>query len=97
MKRFNFNKPMVESPTPPLNTDVLWVNIDENTGKVLSLKEFDNEWKEKLNVEQEIPDTHKMLYTTSNNSLITYPGAIQVSYKNNQGCIVCDGPILNIP
>ena len=96
MKRFNFNKPLVESPTPPLNTDVLWVNIDESTGEILSIKEFDNEWKEKLNQNKGIPDTHKILYTTSNNSILTYPNAIQLFSKDNKGGIVYDGPILNI-
>lgn len=47
MKRFNFNKPMVESPIPPTRTDVLWVDIDENTNKVKSIKEFkDNKWQD---------------------------------------------------
>lgn len=45
MKRFNFNKPMVESPLPPKDINVLWVDKDENTGKVTSIKEFKNgEW-----------------------------------------------------
>ena len=47
MKRFNFNKPLVESPYPPQNTNVLWVDVDESTGKTLWIKEFKNgEWIE---------------------------------------------------
>ena len=47
MKRFKFNKPLVESPYPPSNTNVLWVDIDENTGKTLWIKEFKNgKWVE---------------------------------------------------
>lgn len=44
-KRFNFNKPIVESPVAPESKNVLWVDIEESTGKVLTLKEFiNNEW-----------------------------------------------------
>lgn len=47
MKRFNFNnKPMVENPYPPQNTNVLWVDVDESTGKVSSISAFKNgTWK----------------------------------------------------
>lgn len=47
MKRFNFNnKPMVESPYPPQDTNVLWVDVDESTGKVSSISKFNNgTWK----------------------------------------------------
>lgn len=47
MKRFNFNnKPIVESPYPPQDTNVLWADIDESTGKVSSISAFKNgEWK----------------------------------------------------
>lgn len=45
MKRFSFNKPIVESLYPPQNTNVLWVDVDESTGKTLWIKEFKNgEW-----------------------------------------------------
>lgn len=47
MKRFRFDKPLVESPYPPSNTNVLWVDVDESTGKTLWIKEFKNgEWVE---------------------------------------------------
>ena len=47
MKRFNFNnKPLVESPYPPQDTNMLWVDVDENTDKVISISAFKNgEWK----------------------------------------------------
>ena len=46
MRRFNFNKPMVESPYPPQDINVLWVDVDESTDKVISISEFKNgEWK----------------------------------------------------
>ena len=47
MKRFNFNnKPLVESPYPPKDTNVLWVDVDKNTGKVSSISKFNNgTWK----------------------------------------------------
>lgn len=44
-KRFNFNKPIVESPVAPTSKNVIWVDVEESTGKVLTLKEFiNNEW-----------------------------------------------------
>jgi hypothetical protein len=42
MKRFYFKKPMVESPYPPKRVDVLWVDVNETNGKVVSIKEFKN-------------------------------------------------------
>lgn len=47
MKRFNFNnKSIVESPYPPQDTNVLWVDVNESTGKVSSISAFKNgEWK----------------------------------------------------
>lgn len=98
MKRFNFNKPLVESPTPPLNTDVLWVDIDESTGEVLSIKEFDNEWKEKINTDKGIPDTHKILYTTSTNTLkpIMSDSLIGITYTNNQGVWLFKEPVTDL-
>ena len=47
MRRFKFNKPLVESPYPPKSTNVLWVDINEVTGSLTSIKEYNNgEWKE---------------------------------------------------
>jgi hypothetical protein len=40
MKRFKFDKPLVESPYPPSNTNVLWVDVEESTGKVQTISEF---------------------------------------------------------
>jgi hypothetical protein len=40
MRRFNFNKPMVESKYPPKDTNVLWVDVNESTGKVANIKKF---------------------------------------------------------
>lgn len=47
MKRFNFNnKPIVESPYPPQDLNVLWADVDESTGKVSSISAFKNgTWK----------------------------------------------------
>lgn len=45
MRRFNFNKPMVESPYPPQDINVLWVDVNESTGKVNNIKEFkEGQW-----------------------------------------------------
>ena len=47
MRRFRFQKPLVESPYPPKSTNVLWVDINETTGSLTSIKEYNNgEWKE---------------------------------------------------
>jgi hypothetical protein len=40
MKRFKFDKPLVESPYPPSSKDVYWVDIDESTGQLASIKTF---------------------------------------------------------
>lgn len=40
MKRFKFDKPLVESKYQPSRTDVYWVDIDESTGKVSSISKF---------------------------------------------------------
>lgn len=45
-KRFKFSKPIVETSVEPLSKDYLWVDIEESTGKILTLKEFiEGEWK----------------------------------------------------
>lgn len=45
MKRFNFEKQIVESAVAPERTDVLWLDKEESTGKLSTLKEFKNgEW-----------------------------------------------------
>lgn len=50
MKRFRFDKPLVKSKYQPSRTDVYWVDIDESTGDVLSIKEFSNDsWVDYLN------------------------------------------------
>ena len=46
MKRFQFNKPMVESKYPPQSKDILWVDIEESTGELKTIKEFkNNNWE----------------------------------------------------
>lgn len=42
MKRFSFQKQLIESSYPPKDTNVLWVDIDENTKEILSIQEFKN-------------------------------------------------------
>lgn len=47
MRRFKFDKPLVESAYPPESKNVLWVDINETTGSLTSIKEYNNgEWKE---------------------------------------------------
>lgn len=51
MKRFKFDKPLVESPYPPSNTNVLWVDVDEKSGKIASIKQYNtttNLWETQL-------------------------------------------------
>lgn len=70
MKRFYFNKPLVESPYPPKDTNVLWVDINESTGKVANIKKFlRGEWVDYLIFvpEPEIfngPANNEIWYTT---------------------------------
>lgn len=46
MKRFEVNKVMLESSTAPKDINTLWVDVDENTKEVLTIKQFINgEWK----------------------------------------------------
>lgn len=40
MKRFRFNKPLVESPYPPQDTNALWVDVDESTDDIKDIKAF---------------------------------------------------------
>lgn len=40
MRRFKFDKPLVESAYPPESKNVLWVDINESTGSIISIKEF---------------------------------------------------------
>lgn len=40
MKKFKFSKPLIESPYPPQDTNVLWVDIKESTGKISTIKKF---------------------------------------------------------
>ena len=40
MRRFKFDRPLVESKNPPKNPNVLWVDVNESTGKVANIKKF---------------------------------------------------------
>lgn len=40
MKKFDFKKPLFESPVPPTDINVLWVDVTEKSGKLASIKEF---------------------------------------------------------
>jgi len=42
MERFEFYKLMLESANPPTNKNMLWVDVDEATKKVKTVKEFEN-------------------------------------------------------
>lgn len=47
MRRFRFQKPLVESAYPPESKNVLWVDINEATGSLTSIKEYNNgKWEE---------------------------------------------------
>lgn len=41
MKRVNLNK-LYESPVPPTQTNILWADIDENTGDLKAIHRFKN-------------------------------------------------------
>ena len=45
MEKFKFNKPLIESKLSPESTNVYWVDVDEHTKKIASIKEFkDGKW-----------------------------------------------------
>lgn len=47
MRKYKFNKPLIESANAPTSNDVLWVDVDEKTQKLTSIKEYTNgEWKD---------------------------------------------------
>lgn len=64
MRRFRFDKPLVESPYPPQDINVLWVDINESTGKVANIKKFLNgEWVDYLTSQQSTSqDTEPHVY-----------------------------------
>lgn len=43
MRQYKFDKPLVESTYPPKSKDVYWIDIDEQTGKINSIKEYKSE------------------------------------------------------
>lgn len=47
MKRFTFNKQLIESSTPPKNTNCLWIDKIEGTNKLGFIKEYvNNKWED---------------------------------------------------
>ena len=49
MKKFKLKKPLVESSIPPQNKNVFWVDVDEKTKELSSIKQFkDNDWQNVL-------------------------------------------------
>lgn len=49
MKKFKLKKPLVESSIPPQNKNVFWVDVDEKTKELSSIKQFkDNNWQNVL-------------------------------------------------
>lgn len=79
MKRFNFNKPLVESPYPPQDTNVLWVDVEESTGKVQTISEFQNgkystileQPSENKKVRVKVPD-NEIWYKTFTGEIVDY-------------------------
>lgn len=55
MKKFKFNKPLVESHTAPSDINTYWVDVDENTGKVSTVKEYNKgDWETVLSKEESV-------------------------------------------
>ena len=42
MRKYKFDKPLVESQGPPHDKNVYWVDVDEKTGKLSSIKEYNS-------------------------------------------------------
>lgn len=77
MKKFKLNKPMVESPTQPNNPNVLWVDVDESTGKLKSIKEYN-----KGNWELQLSDTSTSDTPTTPTSTLDIPNN-EIWYQAN--------------
>lgn len=97
MKKFKFNKPLVESPYAPENTNVLWVDVIESTKKLNNIKEFvQGKWTDVL---QLIPQkNNELFYTSVTNKKIDiiniekfeeafYARVISHTYENGIGVI----------
>lgn len=98
MRQFKFQKPIVESPYPPQSTNVLWVDIDEATGKIVYIKEFDQyRWKSILFQDHVVlPPDNQIWYTTHNRNIVNvcsykqWPLILEHDYdaNKNRGVIV---------
>lgn len=93
MKRFKFNKPLVESPNPPQTRDVLWVDVDEITGEVKSIKENkNNEWKDfmKSSTTKLVPPNNEIWYRTVDGLIYDY----EEKFNEATDSVVYSGPAL---
>lgn len=49
MRQYKFDKPLVEKGIPVANTDVYYVDVDESTGKLANIMEFNKDaWQVKM-------------------------------------------------
>lgn len=75
MKRFEFDKIILESPIPPQDINMLWIDIDENTQKIKWIKEFDKisqSWKTILDNDYDNQED-KEVTITQNNTIAILP------------------------
>ena len=109
MKRYSFKKPLIESPTAPNRTDVYWVDIDESSGRIASIKEFkNNSWNTTIrhistpDIPEIIgsPKDNEIWYITSDKSILNiqqkfFTPQIVSNTINERGVgiIVFDAPI----
>lgn len=81
MRRFKFKKPFVESPYPPKSKNVLWVDVNESTGKISTIRQFKKgQWIDYMQFvpEPEIPEPivgpadNEIWYTTEEGEAINW-------------------------
>ena len=88
MRRFKFDRPLVESKNPPKNPNVLWVDVNESTGKVANIKKFKKgQWIDYMQFvpEPEIPQPvicpadNEIWYTTTDGSFINFKDVMGIN------------------
>lgn len=82
MRRFKFEKPLVESAYPPESKNVLWVDINDATGSLTSIKEYNNgEWKEIIG---EVREAGEEVTGIDLNPNFPKPNEIYVKYTSDE-------------
>lgn len=68
MRKYKFDKPLVESQDPPHDKNVYWVDIDEKTGKLSSIKEYNSGVWQSVTESDNSGDALELLFNIPGNS-----------------------------